>query len=330
MPDSFRAVYAEKPGERPAASLRQLPFAALPEGDVLIEVRYSSLNYKDGLAVTGAGKIVRAYPMVCGIDLAGTVLESKAPAYKHGDAVLANGQGLSETRWGGFSQFARLPASALLPIPHPLDMRQAMIAGTAGFTAMLCVLALEQMGVVPGDREIVVTGAAGGVGSFAVLLLARLGYRVAASTGRPELRPWLEDLGAASIVPRAELAAQSPPLAGERWAGAVDTVGGQILSNVLASTASYGAVAACGLASSPSLTTTLYPFILRNVSLLGICSAWTPAAPRREAWGRLARDLPLSKLETLSREEPLSNIQALAEEILAGKIRGRVVLDVNR
>jgi acrylyl-CoA reductase (NADPH) len=330
MPDSFRAVYAEKPGEHPAAALRNLSFAALPPGEVLIHVRYSSLNYKDGLAVTGAGKIMRSYPMVCGIDLVGVVLDSSTPEYKPGDAVLVNGQGLSETRWGGFSQFARLPARTLVPIPAPLDMRQSMIAGTAGFTAMLCVMALEHMGVVPGEREVVVTGAAGGVGSFAVLLLSRLGYKVAASTGRPELRPWLEELGANSIVPRSELAAKTAPLASERWAGAVDTVGGQILSNVLASTAAYGAVAACGLAASPELSTTVFPLILRNVSLLGVCSAWTPTAQRREAWVRLADDLPLSKLDTISREEPLSNIQALAEEILAGKIRGRVVIDVNR
>jgi acrylyl-CoA reductase (NADPH) len=330
MPNSFRAVYAEKPGERPAAVLRDLPLTALPPGEVLIEVRYSSLNYKDGLAVAGAGKIMRTYPMVCGIDLAGTVLESSVPEYKRGDPVLANGQGLSETRWGGFSQFARLPASALVPIPHPLDMQQSMVAGTAGFTAMLCVMALEHMGVVPGKREVVVTGAAGGVGSFAVLLLSERGYKVAASTGRPELKPWLEELGASSIVSRSELAAPTPPLASERWAGAVDTVGGQILSNVLASTAAYGAVAACGLAASPELSTTVFPLILRNVSLLGVCSAWTPAVQRREAWTRLAHDLPLSKLDALSREEPLSNIQALAEEILAGKVRGRVVIDVNR
>jgi acrylyl-CoA reductase (NADPH) len=329
MDGKFRAVYAEKAGETPQARLIELERTALPPGEVLIEVRYSSLNYKDGLAVTGKGKIIRRFPMVCGIDLAGTVLESSVTEFSPGDAVISNGQGLSETRWGGLSQLARLPADALVPLPANLSMARSMAIGTAGFTAILCLRGLERMGVRPGPNPVVVTGAAGGVGSLAVLLLARAGYKVAASTGRASAYEYLRGLGAAEIVDRKELERPSAPLASERWAGGVDTVGGAILANVLAATASFGAITACGLAGSTELHTTVFPFILRNIALLGICSAWTPKAERAAAWERLGREVPLEKLDSLYRVEPLSKIQELAEEILSGRVRGRVVIDVN-
>jgi acrylyl-CoA reductase (NADPH) len=329
MDGQFRAVYAAKAGETPQAQLVDLDRAVLPPGEVLIQVLYSSLNYKDGLAVTGKGKIIRRFPMVCGIDLAGTVLESSAAEFRPGDAVISNGQGLSETRWGGLSQLARLPAGALVPLPANLSMPRAMAIGTAGFTAMLCLQGLERMGVRPSPNPVVVTGAAGGVGSLAVLLLARAGYKVAASTGRTSAHEYLRGLGAAEIVDRAELAQSGPPLASERWAAGVDTVGGEILANLLAATASYGAVAACGLAGSAELHTTVFPFILRNVSLLGICSAWTPKPERAAAWVRLGREVPLEKLDSVYRVEPMSKIHELSEEILAGGVRGRVVIDVN-
>ena len=301
----------------------------LPKGGVTVDVAYSSLNYKDGLAVTGRGRIVRKFPMVLGIDLAGTVVDSDTDEYKPGDRVLATGQGLGELHWGGYAQRQRVPADALVSVPDGLSLEQAMHIGTAGITAMLCVLALEQNNVLPDEREIIVTGAAGGVGSLAVLLLAKRGYRIAASTGRPELEDYLRGLGATTIVHRDELSSTGAPMQKERWAGGVDTVGGVTLANVFAQTAYEGAVACCGMAGGHEVNVTVWPLILRNVSLLGVSSLRTSKAKRTEGWTRLARDLDASKLAEISRTEPLSRIFELAEDILAGRVRGRVAIDVN-
>ncbi|HEX2061722.1 MAG TPA: MDR family oxidoreductase [Thermoanaerobaculia bacterium] len=304
-----------------AVAFESLSEEDLPKDGVLVDVAYSSLNYKDGLAVTRRGKIVRRFPMVLGIDIAGTT--------EDGTRVLGTGQGLGESEWGGYAQRQRVPADAIIPVPDGMSLEQAMQIGTAGFTAMLCVMALEQNGVVPSEREVVVTGAAGGVGSLAVMLLAKLGYRVAASTGRPELEEYLRGLGATSIVPRDELSAPGAPMQKERWAGGVDTVGGTTLANVYAQTAYEGAVACCGMAASHELHTTVWPLILRNVSFLGVSSLRTSRAKRIEGWSRLARDVDFDRLASLSRTEPISRIFELSEQILDGKIRGRVVIDVN-
>ena len=340
--DTFRALIAEKTGDSYSTDFRDLAIETLPPGDVLIDVAYSSLNYKDGLAVTGRGKVIRSFPMVCGIDLAGRVLASQSPEFKTGNEVLAVGQGLGETRWGGYSQRARVSAEMLVPLPAGLTLEQAMAIGTAGFTAMLCLMALEQHDVLPsgdvgGDAgrvprsgpAVIVTGAAGGVGSIAVALLAGRGYQVAASTGRPDTHAYLRDLGAATIVDRADLANKGPALASERWAGAIDTVGGQTLASVIASTASNGAVAACGLAGGADLPTTVFPFILRNVSLLGINSSGAARPLLLRAWDRLAREPLRDTLAAITTLQPLSKIKQLSEDILAGQVRGRVVLDVN-
>lgn len=300
----------------------------LPPNDVLINVAYSSLNYKDGLAVTGRGKIIRKFPMVVGIDLAGTVIESSTAEFKPGDRVVGHGQGLGENDWGGYAQQERVRAGAIIKIPDNLTLEDAMRIGTAGFTAMLCVLALEQNDVTPSEREIVVTGAGGGVGSLAVHLLAQRGFKVAASTGRAELEPYLRNLGATSIVSREELKGKGP-LQSERWGGGIDTVGGETLANVFAQTAYEGAVACCGMAQSHELNTTVWPLILRNVSLLGVSSIHTSKEKRIAAWKRLASDVDRAKLASMSRTEPLTKIFELAEEILDGRVRGRVVIDVN-
>jgi len=326
---TFHALVARDTGGYKTA-IETLSDDDLPrDGEVLVDVAYSSLNYKDALAVTGRGKIVRRFPMVLGIDLAGTVVESSSADFKPGDRVVGHGQGLGETDWGGYSQRERVHAGAIVPLPDAFSFEQAMQIGTAGFTAMLCVMALEHEGVVPSEREVIVTGATGGVGSLAVMLLARRGYRVAASTGRPELEPYLRDLGATSIVPRDELAKKGGPLQSERWAGGVDTVGGQTLANVFAQTAYEGAIACCGMAGGHELSTTVWPLILRNVSLLGVSSIRTSKAKRIEAWSRLAAGVDLAKLASLSRTEPLSRIFELSDELLAGRIHGRVVIDVS-
>ncbi|MGA8220438.1 MAG: MDR family oxidoreductase [Candidatus Acidiferrales bacterium] len=327
--DEFNALIAEGNSAEYTLALKRLANDALPEGEVLIEVAYSSLNYKDGLAVTRRGKIIRKFPMVCGIDLAGRVLESSVTEFRASDEVLAVGQGLGETRWGGYTQRARVPADVILRVPSGLSLKRTMAIGTAGFTAMLSLMALEHNGVKPGTKEIIVTGAGGGVGSIAVALMAANGYKVAASTGRAELHPFLRALGATTIVDRAELAQKPAPLAAERWAGAIDSVGGVTLSSVIAATAAYGAVAACGMAGGMDFTSSVFPFILRNVALLGINSVSAPKPVRAQAWERLARELPLEKLDSLTAVEPLSKIKELSEAILAGKIRGRVVIDVN-
>ena len=319
---AFKAFYLD--GKE--AGFRELTTSDLQDGDVLVSVEYSSLNYKDGLAITGKGKVVRKFPMVPGIDLAGTVIESNSSDYKPGDKVVAVGQGLGETRWGGYSQMQRIASDALNHIPAALDPMHAMAIGTAGFTAMLSVLALERLNVRPSEREMIVTGAAGGVGSVAVILLNQLGYKVAASTGRPENHDYLREIGAQTIVDRNTLTEKTSPLASERWAGGIDSVGGQTLASIVASTVSFGAVAACGLAGGTDLPLTVFPFILRNVSLLGISSPLAPKPLREEAWNRLARDLPISKLEKILRVEPMDRLPELAPQILAGQVRGRIAI----
>ena len=309
MPDTFRALIAEGDSKQYSVDFKDIPNGSLPAGEVLIQAMYSSLNYKDGLAITRRGKVIRKFPMVLGVDLAGKVLESNTDEFKAGDEVLVTGQGLGETIWGGYSQLARLLADSLVHVPAGISAMQAMAVGTAGFTAMLGMMALEHNGLRLSDREVVVTGAAGGVGSIAVALLAASGYRVAASTGRPELHSWLRDLGATTIVDRAELTQKTTPLASERWAGAIDSVGGQTLATVLATTASYGSVASCGLAGGAELPTTVFPFILRNVSLLGINSVQAPKSLRIEAWRRLAKELPMAKLDAITTLEPLSKVK---------------------
>ncbi|HET8798204.1 MAG TPA: MDR family oxidoreductase [Thermoanaerobaculia bacterium] len=321
----MKALMARENG----VAFEELTDGDLPQGGVTVDVAYSSLNYKDGLAVTGRGRIVRKFPMVLGIDLAGTVVGSDTGEFQPGDRILGTGQGLGEAIWGGYTQRMRVPADAIVKVPEGLSLEQAMHAGTAGITAMLCVLALEQNDVLPDDREILVTGAAGGVGSLAILLLAKRGYRVAASTGRPELADYLHSLGATTIVSRDELSTPGAPMQKERWAGAVDTVGGTTLANVFAQTAYGGAVACCGMAGGHDLHATVWPLILRNVSLLGVSSLRTPKPKRIEGWSRLATDLDPAKLAGLSRTEPLSRIFELAGEIVDGRVRGRVAIDVN-
>ncbi len=325
MSDTFRALVARAQNDV-AFETKSVSELA---GDVLIEVAYSSLNYKDGLAVTGKGRIIRRFPTIVGIDLAGTVLESSTGEFQPGDRVLGTGQGLGENDGGGYTTKQRVRAETIVKIPDALSFDDAMRLGTAGLTAMLCLLALEKNEVMPSDREVVVTGAGGGVGSLAVHLLAQRGYKVAALTGRPELEPYLRDLGATSIVSRAEIESAKGPLQSERWAGGVDTVGGPILANIYAQTAYNGAVACCGMAASHELDTTVWPLILRNVSLLGVSSLKPSKALRNTAWQRLAEDVDRDVLARMSRTEPLSNIFALAEEITNGKVRGRILIDVN-
>ena len=329
MSDRFNAVVIDDSDGGPRGRLTTLALADLPANDVLVEVAFSSLNYKDGLAVTGKGKIARKLPMVGGIDLAGEVAESASPAWRPGERVIVNGYGLSESHWGGFSQKQRVRPEWLVRLPEAFTLEQAMAIGTAGYTAMLCVLALEGAGVKPGGREVAVTGAAGGVGSVAVALLAALGYAVVAATGRPQTHGYLRALGASGFLDRAELAAKGAALQKERWAGGVDSVGGQTLATVLAQTAYGGAVAACGLAGGTDLPGSVFPFILRGISLLGVDSVMAPMAKRELAWKRLARDLPKDKLKAMTRVEPMSRLPALAEEILQGRVQGRVVIDVN-
>lgn len=327
--DTFNALLAEGTNESYSVSLKRLALNDLPDEDVLVEALYSSLNYKDALAITGRGKVIRRFPMICGIDLAGRIVESKSPQFQAGDEVLAVGQGLGETRWGGLSQLARVPADALLRVPAGLTLRQAMVIGTAGFTAMLGLIALEHNGLKPNAGPVLVTGAGGGVGSLAVALLSGHGYQVVASTGRSNLREYLSSLGASRIIERTELQLQTPPLISERWAGAIDSVGGQTLASVIAATSSYGSIAACGLAGGANLTTTVFPFILRNVSLLGINSVAASKPIRVLAWDRLARELSPDVLELIGETAPLSAIKERSEELLSGKIRGRVAIDVN-
>jgi acrylyl-CoA reductase (NADPH) len=327
---TFTAILVTQDGGKPSASLQKLERAALPQGEVLVRIAYSSLNYKDGLAVTGRPGVIRAFPMVPGIDFAGTVEESSSADFKPGDQVVVTGCGTSETIWGGYAQLARLNAEYIVPLPQGMTLVQAMGIGTAGFTAMQSLLSLEKHGLKPGDREVLVTGAAGGVGSMAVALFANLGYKVAASTGRPELHDYLRGLGAAEILDRAELAAPSKrPLDSERWAGAIDSVGGDTLAAVLRSLAIHGSVAACGLAGGAALNTSVFPFILRGANLLGIDSSKATKPQRLEIWSRLSQDLPVKLVDSIIDIAPLPKVFELGEKILAGQIRGRMVIDVN-
>jgi acrylyl-CoA reductase (NADPH) len=301
----------------------------LPRGEVTVAVEYSTLNYKDGMILEGQGRLVRAYPHVPGVDFAGTVLHSDSPEFRPGDPVIVTGWRVGELQWGGYAERARVPASFLVRRPDGLTAKQAMAIGTAGFTAMLAVIALEKHGLTQNAGDVLVTGAAGGVGSIAISLLAALGYRVAASTGRPELREYLAGLGAAELIDRAALAAKpSRPLDRERWAGAVDAVGGATLATVLTQLKYRASVAACGLAGGSELPATVLPFLLRGVNLLGIDSVMCPRAERIEAWDRLARDLPLAKLEAMTQTVPLAEVPALAPRILKGEVRGRIVIDL--
>ena len=328
MKSRFKAILIRKDSDKQSVEDAELSPTDLMDGDVVVAVSHSTVNYKDGLALTGRSPVVRKYPMIPGIDLAGTVEESSNPNFKPGDKVVLNGFGLSETHYGGYSELARVKGDWLVPLPKEFTPAQAMAIGTAGYTAMLCVLALEDAGITPGRGAVVVTGAAGGVGSVAVALLAKLGYKVIASTGRPEEEPYLKSLGAAEILPRAELAGEPRMLGKERWAGAVDSVGSKTLANVIASTAYGGAVAACGLAGGLDLPTSVAPFILRGVSLLGIDSVQMAKPRRIQAWNRLARDLDVARLAAMTHTIPLSGVRKAAEDILAGKIRGRLVVEI--
>ena len=300
----------------------------LPSGDVLAQVEYSSLNYKDGLAITNKGPVVRAWPMVAGIDGAGTVLESTHTGWKAGDQFVHNGWGLGEVRWGLMSERARLQGDWLVKLPAAFTTRQAMAIGTAGYTAMLCVLALEKNGVAPAGGEVLVTGATGGVGSIAVALLAKLGYTVVAATGKTDEAAYLKQLGATSIIDRVDLSAPGKPLQKERWAAVIDAVGSHTLANACAQMRYGGVVAACGLAQGADFPATVMPFILRGVTLAGIDSVMAPLAQRQRAWDRLARDLEPAKLESMIDEVPLAQAIEKAEELMAGRVRGRVLVKI--
>lgn len=324
----FQALLLEKDEAGFRASIRSLDEALLPPDDVLVRVDWSTLNYKDGLAITNRAPVVRQWPMVAGIDGAGEVVESSHPDWKPGDAFIHNGWGVGETHWGCLAEKARLRGGWLVRLPQGLSARQAMAIGTAGYTAMLCVLALEDHGVQPGDGEVLVTGATGGVGSVAVALLGRLGYRVVAATGKMQEAAYLHRLGAATVIDRAELAAPGKPFQKERWAGVVDAVGSHTLANALAQTRYGGVVAACGLAQGNELPTTVLPFILRGVTLVGIDSVMAPLARRERAWARLARDLDPALLEAMTEEVPLSAAIERAHALMAGQVRGRIVVRI--
>ena len=326
----FKGILITKDEAGYKVQVQQIDEATLPEGDVTVRVEWSTLNYKDGLAITGKSPVVRRFPMVPGIDFAGTVSESSNPTWKPGDKVVLNGWGVGETHCGGLAEMARVKGEWLVPLPKNFSARQAMAIGTAGYTAMLCVLALEKHGIKPADGEILVTGANGGVGSVAIALLAKLGYKIVASTGRTSEAEHLKALGASDIIDRAELSAPGKPIGKERWAGVVDTVGSHTLANACATTKYRGAVAACGLAGGMDFPATVAPFILRGVTLYGIDSVMAPLAVRVEAWERLGRDLDPAKLESITREIGLAEALAVGAELLEGKVRGRVVVDVNR
>ncbi|SFN83255.1 acrylyl-CoA reductase (NADPH) [Bradyrhizobium sp. Rc3b] len=326
----FRAVLIEKDEQGYRAKVAELPESRLPEGDVVVDVEYSTLNYKDGLAITGKGPVVRSFPMVPGIDFAGVVRSSSDPAFAPGDRVVLNGWGVGEQHWGGLAQQAKVKGDWLIKLPASMPSRRAMIIGTAGYTAMLCIMALERHGIRPGSGDVLVTGAGGGVGSIAIMLLKKLGFRVVASTGRPEERPYLEALGAAEIIDRASLSEPGKPLQKERWIAAVDSVGSHTLANVCASTKADGAVAACGMAQGLDLHASVAPFILRGVALFGINSVTPPKAERVEAWDRLASLLTASDLEQTALDIGLNEVVASAARLMSGQVRGRTVVDVNK
>lgn len=331
MTETFTAIVIDAVDGKPKPEFRELSLSDLPDNDVLVEIAFSTLNYKDGLAVSGKGRIARRMPLVAGIDLAGAVVESRSPLWKAGDKVVVNGFGLSETEWGGYSRFQRLKPEWLMRLPETFSFEQAMAIGTAGYTAALCVNALEDWGSIkPGEGEVLVTGAAGGVGSVAISLLAARGYKVTASTGRPETHDYLASLGASAFIDRASLSEKGGPLQKERWSGAVDSVGSTTLANVLAQTVYGGGVAACGLAGGADLPATVLPHILRGVALLGVDSVMAPMAKRVRAWQTLSESLDIKHLSALTTVEPMSKLPELADAIVAGQIRGRVVIDVTR
>jgi acrylyl-CoA reductase (NADPH) len=324
----FKALLLEKSESGFMASVKSIDEAGLPAGDVLIRVEHSTLNYKDGLAITNKGPVVRAWPMVAGIDGAGTVIESRHPAWKAGDRVIQNGWGVGETRWGCLAERASLRGDGLVALPAVFSTLQAMAIGTAGYTAMLCVLALERHGVVAEDADVLVTGATGGVGSVAVALLGKLGYRVTAATGKPEEADYLKALGARAVIDRTELSAAGKPLQKERWAAVVDAVGSHTLVNALAQTRYGGVVVACGLAQGADLQATVMPFVLRGVTLAGIDSVMAPLALRCQAWSRLAADLDLATLAVITEEVSLDLAIAKAQDLMQGKVRGRIVVRI--
>ena len=326
----FKAILITKDDAGYQARLQDVDNEVLPEGDVTVDVEFSTLNYKDGLAITGKSPVVRRFPLVPGIDFAGTVSASSNPAWHVGDRVILNGWGVGETHCGGLAQKARVKGEWLVALPKKFTARQAMAIGTAGYTAMLCVLALEKHGVKPADGEILVTGANGGVGSIAIALLARLGYPIVASTGRVAEADHLKVLGAAEVIDRQTLSSPGKPLGKERWAGVIDSVGSHTLANACATTRYHGAVAACGLAGGMDFPASVAPFILRGITLYGIDSVMAPLSLRQEAWARLARDLDLAKLEAITAEIALSEALSVAGDLLEGRVRGRVVVDVNR
>lgn len=324
----FQGILINKDDAGYRAGLQAIDESQLPEGDVTVQVAWSTLNYKDGLAITGRSPVVRRFPMVPGIDFAGAVVESRHPAWQPGDQVILNGWGVGETHWGGLAELARVKGDWLVRRPAGFTPRQAMAIGTAGYTAMLCVMALEKHGIKPGDGEILVTGANGGVGSVAIALLARLGYAVVASTGRVTESAYLTNLGAQAVMDRAELSAPGKPLGKERWVGVVDTVGSHTLANACAMTRYGGAVAACGLAGGMDFPATVAPFILRGVTLYGIDSVMAPLARRQEAWARLEHDLDTGKLDAMTTDIALADAVGYAEKLLAGQVRGRLAVKV--
>ena len=328
MPGTFRAYVVNRDGEHFERGLRTLTPADLPEGDVDIRVDWSSVNFKDGLAVTADGKVARAYPLVPGIDLAGTVLRSGHPSFRPGAAVIAHGYDLGVSRHGGYSEMARVPSDWVVPVPNGLTSREAMVIGTAGFTAALSVADLEAHGLEPGTGPVLVTGATGGVGSTAIAILAELGYEVWAATGKADEREWLTTLGATGFLDRAEVTAEGKPLESERWAGAVDSVGAATLPYILRTLRRGAAVAACGNASGPALTTTVFPFILRGASILGIDSAYLGIARRRRIWERLATDLRPRALGERIEEVTLDTLEPALDAIRAGEARGRWVVRI--
>jgi acrylyl-CoA reductase (NADPH) len=326
--DKFKALVATKSDNGQRVDWAELRPDDLMDGDVLVRVTHTTINYKDGLAITGRAPIVRRWPLIPGIDLAGTVETSSHAEFNPGDKVVLNGWGIGETHHGGYAELARVKGDWLVPLPQAFSTSQAMAIGTAGYTAMLAVLALEAHEIKPAAGPVLVTGAAGGVGSIATSVLAKLGYEVIASTGRPAEADFLKRLGATSIIERSELLAPARPLGKERWAGAIDVAGSHTLANALAMTRYGGCVAACGLAQGMDLTTSVAPFILRSVTLCGIDSVMAPKAKRLKAWERLAADLDRNKLDELTERRPLADVTALAPEILAGRVRGRIVLEV--
>ena len=329
MTELFKALKIEKNDDQQTINLVEISENDLMEGNVVVDVTHSTLNYKDGLAMTGASPIVRSFPMIPGIDFSGVVKSSEDPKFSLGDRVVMNGYGLSESHYGGYSERARVNSEYLLKLPENISNHQAMQIGTAGYTAMLCVLGLEDFGIKPDSGEILVTGASGGVGSVAVSLLSSLGFSVIASTGRLSETDYLKSLGASSVIDRNELSEPSKPLGKERWIGAVDSVGSQTLSNVLAQTKYGGAVSACGLAQGMDLPSTVLPFILRGVSLIGIDSVMAPMSKREKAWDRLSKDLDMNKLAQMVIETNLDDIQGFAQLILDGQVRGRVVVNIS-